>query len=43
MAASLPAADREKLLAGLKSQEDIMRSPAMQKAQRASLEAERAR
>lgn len=42
MAASLPAADREKLLASLKSQEDMMRSPAVQNAQRASLEATRA-
>ena len=41
-AASMPAADREKLLANLKEMEDKMRSPELQKMQRAALEADRA-
>ncbi len=41
-AASMSAADREKLLASLKDMEAKMRSPELQKAQRAALEADRA-
>ena len=42
VAASLPPADRDKLLANLKAMEDLMQSPAGQRSERAALEAMRA-